>query len=68
MKKIRIGAEGVKPSTPTQAIDAHMGEEEQNRKQKEKQKKETGSGPPTQLPGQFGRLLQPAWIIRWDYI
>ena len=40
-------------------------EEEQNRKQKEEQKKETGSGPPTQLPGPFIRLVRPAWIIRW---
>ena len=36
-----------KPSTSTQAIDAHMGEEEKNIKQKKKQKKETGSGLPT---------------------
>ena len=34
-----------KPSTPTQAIDARMGEEEKNIKQKEEQKKETGSEP-----------------------
>ena len=40
----------VKLSTPTQAIDARMGEEEKNRKQKGEQKKETGSGPPAQLP------------------
>ena len=32
----------MKPSTLTQAIDAHMGEEKQNRKQKEGQMKETG--------------------------
>ena len=38
-----------KPSTPTLAIDERMGEEEKNGKQKEEQKKETGSGPPTQL-------------------
>ena len=35
----------VKPSIPTQAIDARMREEEKNRKQKEEQKIETGSGP-----------------------
>ena len=32
-----------KPSTPIQATDARMGEEEQNRQQKEEQRKETGS-------------------------
>ena len=36
----------MKPLTPSQAIDALIGDEEQNGKQKEK----TGSGPPTQLP------------------
>ena len=46
-----------KPSTPTQAIDASMGEEEKNRKHKEEQKKETRSGPPTQVPAPFGPLL-----------
>ena len=40
-----------KPSTPTHEIDARMGEEEKNKKQKEVQKKETGSEPPTQLHG-----------------
>ena len=30
-----------KPSTPTHAIEVHMGEEENNRKQKEEQEKET---------------------------
>ena len=59
----REGADG-KTILPTQVIDVRMGEEEKNRKQKEEQKKETGSGPPTQLPGPFGRLLRPAWIIR----
>ena len=56
-----------KPSTPTQGIDARMGGEEKNIQQKEEQKKETGSGAPTQLPGPFGRLLRPAWIIRLAY-
>ena len=53
-----------KPSIQTQVIDARMGEEEQNSKQKEEQKKETVGESPTQLPGPFGRLLRPAWIIR----
>ena len=58
-KKNRSGQKA-KPSTPTQAIDAHMGEEEKNIEQKEEQKKETGGGAPTQLSGSFGRLLRPA--------
>ena len=29
-----------------------------------KSKKETGSGPSTKLPGPFGRLLRPAWVMR----
>ena len=53
-----------KPFTPNKATDARIGEEETNRKQKEEQKKETGSGALTQLPG---RLLRPVWIIRWAY-
>ena len=43
MRKKRIGAEDT-PSTPTQVIDAPMGEKEKNRKQG-KTKKETGNGP-----------------------
>ena len=39
-----------KTSTPTLVIDALIEEEEQNRKQIEEQKKETGNGSPTQLP------------------
>ena len=35
-------AQRVKPSTPTEAIDARMGEEQKNRKPKKEQKKETG--------------------------
>ena len=38
------GAE-VKPSTPTQTIDARIGEEEKNRQEKEEQTKETMTGP-----------------------
>ena len=40
MKKNGLGQ--TKPSIPTRAIEAHMGEEEKNRKQKEEKKKETG--------------------------
>ena len=62
MKKKRIGQKA-KLSTPTQAIDERIGDEEQ----KEEQRKETGSGTPTQLPGPFGRLLRLSWIIWWAY-
>ena len=48
---------GRRRNHPIQAIDARMGEEEKNRKQKEEQKKETESGSPTHLPGPFSRLL-----------
>ena len=54
-KKNRIGAK-------SETIHPDPG-----RKQKEEQKKEIGSGPPTQLPGPFGRHLQPTGIIRWAY-
>ena len=40
VKKKRIGAEG-ETIHPTQAIGARMGEEEENIKQKEEQKKQT---------------------------
>ena len=48
IKKKQIGAE-VKPCTPTQAIDAHMREEEKNRKQKKEQKKQGTSLQPSYL-------------------
>ena len=68
-KELRKTGSGqrVKPSTPTQAIDAHMGEEEKNRKQKQERNKETRSERQTMLPGPFCRLLRPTWIIRWEY-
>ena len=40
----RIGEKG-ETSIPTQAMDARMGEEEKNRKQKEEQGKKQGAGP-----------------------
>ena len=64
-RKNKIKKQGAGP--PTQAVDASMGEEEKNRKQKEEQKKDKGSGALIQLPGPFGRLLRPAWIIQWAY-
>ena len=45
-----MGAEG-ETIHPNSVINARMGEEEKNRKQKEEQRKETGNGPPIQLPG-----------------
>ena len=53
-----------KPSTPTQAIDALIGEEEQNGKQKEEQKKKQGAGPQPSCLGLFAHLLRPSWIIQ----
>ena len=52
---------------PNPGIDARMGEENKNRKQKKEQKKGTGSEPPTQLPGPFGNLLRPTWITWWSF-
>ena len=54
-----------KPPTPTQAIDALIGDEEQNGKQKKvKKRKKQGTGPQPSYPGPFGRLLRRAGIIR----
>ena len=58
-KRKGIEAQRKKSATPTWTIDASIGDEEQN----EKQKKETGSRPPTQLPWAISHLIQPAWII-----
>ena len=41
----------------TSYLDELMGEDEQ--------KKQGGSGPQPSYPGPFGRLLRPAWIMRW---
>ena len=51
-KKERKNGSGqkAKPSTPTQATDACMGEEEKNRKQKEEKKQGTDP-PPSYLDG-----------------
>ena len=54
-----IQAQRVKHPTPSQAINALIGDEEQNRKQK--RKKKTRRMSPTQ------RLLRRAGIIGWDY-
>ena len=47
-KRKGVEAERAKLSTPSQATDAHIGDEEQNGKQKKSKKKEIGSGSPTQ--------------------
>ena len=49
-KRKGIEAQRVKPSTPFQAINAHIWDKEQNGKLKKNKTKETGSGSPTQLP------------------
>ena len=48
-----------KLSTPTQAIDARMGEEEGNRKQKEEQKKYTRSEPQPRYLGHVVASYNP---------
>ena len=45
-----IEAQRVKPSTPSQSIDALIGDEEQNGKQKKKKKKETERVPNPATP------------------
>ena len=50
MKKKTDLGQKAKPSTPTLAMGALIGEEEQNEKQKKEHKKETRSASSTQLP------------------
>ena len=54
-KRKWIEAQRAKPSTPSQAINAHIGNEKQNGNPKKKQ----GASPQSGYPGQFGRLLRP---------
>ena len=49
-KRKGIKAQRVKPSTKVWVTDALRGEKEQNGKQKENKRKETGSGSPSWLP------------------
>ena len=49
-----------KPPTPTQLIDALIGDEKQNGKQANRKRKEQGVGPQPSYPS---RLLRPVWII-----
>ena len=62
-KKKGCNRQKAKIPTPIRKIDALIGFEEQNRKQM----KEKRARPQTSYPGPFGRLLRPAWIIRWAY-
>ena len=48
-RRINWSGQKAKRSTPTQAIDTRIGEEERNRKQKEEKKKETETEPPIQF-------------------
>ena len=66
-KRKRIEAQSVKPSAPSQATDAHIGDEEQRGNQKKNKRKKQGSGPQSSYTGSFGGLLRPAWIILFAY-
>ena len=61
--KKRIEAQRAKPRTSISEIDALIGDEEQNGKQK-KEKEKQGAGPQPSYPGPFSRLLRRAGIIR----
>ena len=54
------------PSQPMQLMRV-WGKKKRTKKEKEEQKKETGGGSSAQLPGPFGHLTRPAWIIRYAY-
>ena len=56
-KRKRIEAQRAKPSSPSQASDALIGDEEQNGKQKKNKKKETGIGFSPRHPGPFGHKV-----------
>ena len=58
-KRKGIAAERGKHPTPSRAIDALIGDEEQNGKQKKTKGKKQGVGPQPSYPGPFGYLLQP---------
>ena len=55
----------MKPSIPSQASDALIWDEELNEKQKIAKRKKRGEGPQPGYLGPCGRLLRPAWIMRW---
>ena len=65
MKKRKgIEAQRMKHPTPSRAIDAIIGDEEQNGKQKRPKRKKQGTGPQPNYPGLFSRLLHRAGIIK----
>ena len=61
-KKRDRGIEGETPN-PIPAIDALIGDEEQNGKRKITNKKKQGEGPQPRYPGPFSRLLRLAGDI-----
>ena len=65
-KKKRIEAQRLKSRTPTRAIDALIGGEEQTGKKGREQRKKQGAGFQLSYPGPFGRL-RPVGIIRGAY-
>ena len=56
----RIKAKKAKPLTPTLAVDALIGDEEQMGKKKREQRQKEGAGFQPGYPRLFGRLLRPA--------
>ena len=63
-KRKGIEARRVKRPTPSRVIDALIGDEEQNRKQKRTKGKKQGAGPQPSYPGPLRRFLRHAEIIR----
>ena len=63
-KKKGIEALMAKHTTPSRAIDAIIGEEEQNGKQKRAKRKKQGAVPQPSYAGPFNRLLRRAGIIQ----
>ena len=63
-KRKEIEALEEKHSTPSRPVDAFIGEEEQNGKQKRGKRKKQGAVPQPSYPGPFSSLLRHAGIIR----
>ena len=66
-RKKRIEAQRAKQRTPTPALDALIGDEEQTGKKKREQRKKQGVGLQTSYPRPFGLLLGPTGIMRRVY-
>ena len=56
----------MKPTTPTWAIDALIGDKEYKKNKREQRKKLEG-GPQPNYPEVFGCILRPVWITRSTY-